>query len=170
MWEEVLLFVVPFRSQIFEAFFDVFLDLVILPYFNFYRFLSSKVFNQHLFCAKFPCVQVGKCLCMYMYGNISQAFAAEPLDGFWWNLVWMKNSRSLTCFKACWLDPPRGGSSAGQNKKGYWGLLKKNLLTSCSDRMATATNRMHSNDIEACGKKCCNIWLHWVYLWKSANY
>ena len=27
-------FWVPFRSQIFDAFFDVFLDLVILPYFN----------------------------------------------------------------------------------------------------------------------------------------
>ena len=30
MWEEMLLFLVPFQSQIF----DVFLDLVILPYFN----------------------------------------------------------------------------------------------------------------------------------------
>ena len=32
--------------------FGVFLDLVILPYFNaiFYRFLCSKVFNLHLFC------------------------------------------------------------------------------------------------------------------------
>ena len=28
--------------------FDVFLDLVILPYF--YRFLCGKVFNLHLFC------------------------------------------------------------------------------------------------------------------------
>ena len=33
MWEEVLLILVPFRSQIFDTF-DVFLDLVILPYFN----------------------------------------------------------------------------------------------------------------------------------------
>ena len=30
----MLLFLVPFRSQIFDAFFYVFLDLVILPYFN----------------------------------------------------------------------------------------------------------------------------------------
>ena len=30
MWEEVLLFLVPFRSQIF----DIFLDLVIFAYFN----------------------------------------------------------------------------------------------------------------------------------------
>ena len=25
---------------------------------------------------------------------------------------------------------------------------------------ATATNRMHSNDLEACGKKCCYLWIH----------
>ena len=34
MWEEVLLFLVPFRSQIFDAFFDVFLDLVKFALFN----------------------------------------------------------------------------------------------------------------------------------------
>ena len=27
-------------------------------------------------------------------------------------------------------------------------------------RKATAINRMHSNDIEACGKKCCYFWFH----------
>ena len=32
--------------------------------------------------------------------------------------------------------------------------------TSSSDRKATATNRMHSNDLEACGKKCCYFWFH----------
>ena len=36
MWEEGLIFLVPFRSQIFLVLFDVFLDLVILVYFNFY--------------------------------------------------------------------------------------------------------------------------------------
>ena len=52
MWEEVLLFLVPFRSQIFDAFFDVFLDLVILPYFDAISmdFLCRKVFNLHFFC------------------------------------------------------------------------------------------------------------------------
>ena len=29
-----------------------------------------------------------------------------------------------------------------------------------SDRKATATNRMHSNDQEACGKKCSYFWFH----------
>ena len=48
MWEEVLLLLVPFRSQIF----DVFLDLVILPYFNAISvdFYAVKCLNLHLFC------------------------------------------------------------------------------------------------------------------------
>ena len=33
--------------------------------------------------------------------------------------------------------------------------------TSSSDRKATATNRMHSNDLEACGKKCCYFWFRY---------
>ena len=32
--------------------------------------------------------------------------------------------------------------------------------TSSKDRKATATNRIHSNDIEACCKKCCYFWFH----------
>ena len=34
MWEEVLLLLVPFRSQIFDAFLTSFWTFVILPYFN----------------------------------------------------------------------------------------------------------------------------------------
>ena len=48
------------------------------------------------------------CICIYVY-----VFDTEPLDGVWWNLVLMKNSRSLTCFKALWPDPPRSGSRLG---------------------------------------------------------
>ena len=46
MWEEVLLFLVPFWSQIFDAFFDVFLDLAIFAYFNaiFIDFYALKSF------------------------------------------------------------------------------------------------------------------------------
>ena len=32
----------------------------------------------------------------------------EPLDGFWWNLVWMKYSRSLTSVVVFRPDPSRG--------------------------------------------------------------
>ena len=32
--------------------------------------------------------------------------------------------------------------------------------TSFSDRKATATNRLHSSDLEAFGKKYCYFWFH----------
>ena len=38
----------------------------------------------------------------------------EPHDGFWWNLVGMKYSWSLTSVVVFRPDPPRGGSRAGQ--------------------------------------------------------
>ena len=37
----------------------------------------------------------------------------EPRDGFWWNLVGMKYSWSLTSVVVFRPDPPRGGSRAG---------------------------------------------------------
>ena len=51
-----------------------------------------------------------------------------------------------------WADPGRG-----QNRS--WGgpLLQR---TSSSERKATASNRMHSSDLEAFGKKCCYFWFH----------
>ena len=81
----------------------------------------------------------------------------EPLDGFWWNLVWMKYSRSLTSVVVFRPDPSRGGSRAGQKKVMGGPLLQE---TSSSDRKATATNQMHSSDLETCGKKCCYFWVH----------
>ena len=81
----------------------------------------------------------------------------EPLDGFWWKLVWMKYSRSLTSVVVFRPDPSRGGSRAWQ-KIGHGGPLLRE--TSSSDQKATATNRMHSSDLETCGKKCCYFWFH----------
>ena len=74
------------------------------------------------------------------------------LMDFWWNLVWMKYSRSLTSVVVFRPEPSRGGSRAGQ-KQVIWGPLLQE--TSSSDQKATATNQMHSNDLEACAKKCC---------------
>ena len=37
----------------------------------------------------------------------------EPLDGFWWNLVGIKYSWSLSSVVVFRQDPPRGGSRAG---------------------------------------------------------
>ena len=49
------------------------------------------------------------------------------------------------------------GRTQDRAKIGHWDLLPK---TSSSDRKATATNQMHSNDLEAFGKKCCYFWFH----------
>ena len=47
----------------------------------------------------------------------------------------------------------------GGAKIGYVGLLFQK--TSSSDRKATSTNRMYSNDLEARGKKCCYFWFQY---------
>ena len=47
----------------------------------------------------------------------------------------------------------QGGAKIGQGGP----LLQE---TSSSDQKATATNRMHSSDLETCGKKCCYFWFH----------
>ena len=46
MWDEVLLFLVPFRSKNFY----IFLDLVIFPYFNAISIDFNAFFNLHLLC------------------------------------------------------------------------------------------------------------------------
>ena len=50
------------------------------------------------------------------------------------------------------------GRIQGRAKIGQGGLLLQR--TSSSDLKATATNRMHSNDLEACGMKCCYYLFH----------
>ena len=50
------------------------------------------------------------------------------------------------------------GRIKGWAKIGHGGLLLQE--TSSSDRKATVTNQMDSNDLEACGKKCCYFWFH----------
>ena len=62
----------------------------------------------------------------------------------------MKYSWSLTNVFFGQIHPGRG-------KKGQGAPSSK---TSSSDRKTTATNRMHNNDLEACGKKCCYFWFH----------
>ena len=50
------------------------------------------------------------------------------------------------------------GRIQGGAKIGHGGPLLQG--TSSSDRMATTTNQMDSNDLEACGKKCCYFLFH----------
>ena len=52
----------------------------------------------------------------------------------------------------------RPGADPGRGQNRSRGPLLQE--TSSSDRKATATNRMDSNDLEACGKKCCYFWFH----------
>ena len=49
------------------------------------------------------------------------------------------------------------GRIQGGAKIGHGGPL---LQETSSDRKATATNRMHSSDLETCWKKCCYFWFH----------
>ena len=59
-----------------------------------------------------------------------------------------------------WPYLPRGGSRVRPNRSQGGGgpLLRK----TSSDRKATATNRMHSNDLVACFMRCCCFWFHSV--------
>ena len=63
MLDVVLLLLVPFRSQIFDVFFDVFLDLLILPYFNSISmdFYAIKCLFDIYF-VHFPCLLLEECL------------------------------------------------------------------------------------------------------------
>ena len=72
--------------------------------------------------------------------------------------LFMKLSRNdvlKVLYKCCLFlpDPSRVniGSRAGQNMS--WGPLPQE--TSSSEQKATTTKRLPSNDLDACGKKCC---------------
>ena len=85
----------------------------------------------------------------------------EPLDGFWWNLVWMKLVLKVPYKCCCFSARSVQGRIQGGAKIGHGGPLLQE--TSSSDRKATATNRMHSSDLETCGKKCCYFWFHSIF-------
>ena len=86
----------------------------------------------------------------------------ETLNACLRNLVGMKCSWPGTCIKVCFghicpgADPVRGKIGHG----GRGGPLHRKA--SSSDRKATATNRIHSIDLEACVMKCCCFWFHSV--------
>ena len=60
---------------------------------------------------------------------------------------------SLQVFFVFRPDPCRSGTKIGNRGP----LLER---TSSSDWKTIATNRMHNNDLEACGMKCCSFWFH----------
>ena len=70
--------------------------------------------------------------------------------------------------KMFWPYLPRGRTRARQNRSPRGGpLLQK---TSFSDLKATATNRIHSSDLEACVMKCCCFWFHSVVKFLTLEY
>ena len=60
--------------------------------------------------------------------------------------------------RCCFFGQIHPGADPGREKTGHGGPFLQE--TSSSDRKATATNRMHSSDLETCGKKCCYFWFH----------
>ena len=73
----------------------------------------------------------------------------------WWILKKLGRDEILMVpYKCCCFSARSAqGRIQGGAKIGNGGPLLQE--TSSSDRKATATNQMHSNDLEACGKKCC---------------
>ena len=78
----------------------------------------------------------------------------------WWILMKLGRDEVLMVpYKCCcFSDRSAKGRIQGGAKIGHGGPLLQE--SSSSDRKATATNRMDSNDLEACGKKCCYFWFH----------
>ena len=72
----------------------------------------------------------------------------------WWILMKLgRNEVLMVPYKCCCFSARSAqGRIQGGAKIGNRGPL---LQETSSDRKATATYRMHSNDLEACGKKCC---------------
>ena len=64
----------------------------------------------------------------------------------------MHEELKVTCKWYCFLADP------GRAKISHGGSLPPE--TSSSDWKSTATDRIHSNDQEAFGMKCCYFWFH----------
>ena len=109
----------------------------------------------------FLCIYLGEkrggctnaCICM---GTHSQPFTTEPLNGCLRNLVGMKCLWSLTSV-VFWPDLSRADPGRGNNRSRGVPFFKKLLLQ--TGRLQR-TNRMHSSNLEACGKKCYYFWFH----------
>ena len=69
----------------------------------------------------------------------------------------MKYSWSLTSVDVFGQICVGADPGQGQNRSRGGPLLQR---TSASDWKASATNRMHSNDLEACGMLYCYFWFH----------
>ena len=122
-------------------------------YLRFEHIKNFKEFLRHLFSSKMG--GGGLHTCMYIHKSTYWAFSLEPLDGFWWKLG--RYDVLMVPHKYCCFSTRSAkGRFQGGAKIGRGTLLWE----TSSDQMATATNRMHRNDLKACGKKCCYFWFH----------
>ena len=136
MWEEVLLFLVPFRSKIFDGF---------LAHLS--RRLKWAIVITHR-----PLSVVRSSLDFRIFDFFSRTA--------WWILTKLGRDEVLMvphkccCFSARsvkgWIQ---GGAKCAPEGPLLW-------ETSSSDRLHRTTNRMHQSDLEGCGKKCCCFWFH----------
>ena len=96
MWEQVCLFLVPFRSQLFLRLFDVFLDLVI---FSAPDPKAQVHYCDHALSVVRPSVRLSVCLSsVRRYLFTFSTSPLKPLNGIQRNLIGSKDSTSSTKF------------------------------------------------------------------------
>ena len=87
-------------------------------------------------------------------GTHSQSLLRNHLMDF--AKTWYGWRTSLTCLRH--FGQIRPGKDPGRSQNRLRGPLLKKTFSSV--QTAIAINRTHSNDLEACAKKCCYCWFH----------
>ena len=122
------------------------------------RFICLKNFNE-FFMYLFRWRKVGGGVAL-MHVYVWEHIVSLSYITAWW--IFMKLGRDevlMVPYKCCcFFGQTRPGADPGQGKNRSGGPLLQ--WTSSSDLKATATNRIHSNDLEACGMKCCYFLFH----------
>ena len=76
-------------------------------------------------------------VCPWSVRQFTFSTSPEPLNGFWWNLVWMKYSRSLT--NCCFLARSTQGADPG------WGQNSSQRVSCYSNKLNV---HLYSNDLK----------------------
>ena len=121
-------------------------------YKRFKCFLNFNEFSIYLFTWKGG----GALMHVYVWEHIVSLYYRTA----WWMFTKLVRHEVLMAhYKCCcFLARSVQGRIQGGAKVGHGGPLLQR--TSASDWKAIATNRMHSNDLEACGMLYCYIWFH----------
>ena len=123
-------------------------------YNRFKCFMNFNEFFMYLFRRKRG---GGALMHVYVWEHIVSLYYSTA----WWMFTKLDRDEVIMVpYKCCCFSArsPQGRIQGGA-EIGHGGgpLLQE---TCSSDQKATATNRIHSNDLEACGKKCCYFWFH----------